>query len=107
MNRVEELRDLLAAARRNNWEGAPTSGMVVRVTVHRTPDDLPEKLWSQDTYLCIESLDFTFTATDHVPTVVHRTHSRPWVHGTEKRISYTRAKELLAQPLGQSELHQH
>lgn len=106
MDRVEQLKATLEAAADNGWN-ATTSFVVVRVSTHRTPDNIPEDWWPDQAYVCVEVLDFVFHSRDRVPTVVYKIHSRPWVEGTERRISYRVALELLAQPFNESTVHDH
>jgi hypothetical protein len=107
MDYIEQLRDRLKAAEAEGWSHA-TSLMAVRMTRHDTPKLVLDADWyPSPTYHCTEILGFTFTARNRVPVCVYKDRSRPWVDGTDRRISYKRALELLAQPLAESDFHKH
>ena len=105
MDRLEELRQKLEAAKANGW--VSTSSLVaIRMTEQTTPDNVPSFRWNKPTYERYEVLDFTFTGgTDRVPICGYKTSLAPWLGQSLRVISYAWALELLAMPLGKSPVH--
>lgn len=107
MDKVEQLRRFFEAATEHGW-ATTNVGIAIRMTDQTTPSEVIEAGWyPSSTYQCSEVLDFTFVRRDRVPIVVYKDRSRPWIEGTDTRISYRKALELLSQPLAESEFHKH
>ena len=105
MDRVAEWKKLMSEAAENGWTHVG-GGHVFRATVHQTPAEIKAAgWWDQDTFSCIEILDFVFVRQTGLPISTYQVHVSPWVTASSHRLSYRKALALLAQPLADSDIH--
>jgi hypothetical protein len=105
VDRVAEAQQAIRAAVANGWTYMG-GGTVRRTTVHETPRDVIAAEWyTGGQYDTHEFLSFVFASKDRVPRVIYGVARCPWLSRTDSKVSFRRAKELLAQPLSESDVH--
>lgn len=105
VDRLTEAQQAIRAAVANGWTHVDGS-TVRRTSSHETPRDVIEAGWyTGDRYETHEFLTFVFTRRDRAPKVVHGEDRCPWLVRMDSFVSFRQAKELLAQPMSESELH--
>lgn len=103
---VTDIRNLITTAEANGWQRCPgKSNTLRRITRHDTPKTIPSRWWARPTYEAVEFLSFVVADRNRAPKVIHGVGRAPWVGRQDAKISYKRATELLAQPVGESPVH--
>lgn len=104
-DRFAEIQAAVKDADANGWH-VLNETTVRRMTEHVTPQWALDNGWAAGaTYTTVEFLSFVFRARNLVPKVIYGTAPCPWVGRSDASISFKRAKELLAQPLADSKIH--
>lgn len=104
-DRLTEAQQAIRAAVANGWTYIG-NGTVRRTTTHATPQYVMDAGWyTGDRYDTHEFLSFIFRDRSRVPKVVYGVARCAWTNRTDATVSFRRAKELLAQPLAESDVH--
>lgn len=104
-DRMIETKEAIDAATANGWTYIG-NGTVRRTTTHTTPKYVMEAGWyPRAEYDTHEFLSFIFSRRDRVPKVVYGVARCAWTDRSDRLISFRRAKELLAQPMSESDVH--
>lgn len=98
-NRLQAVKDALAAALANGWERTPGKpNSVRRTTEHLTPERIPKNWWPGETYTSLEFVDFLVFDGGAKIVSLHKTTRCPWIARSDQKISTARALAILTDP---------
>lgn len=104
-DRMIETKNAIDAGAANGWVYIGNS-TVRRTTTHATPQFALDAGWyTGPEYDTHEFLSFVFGDRNRVPKVVYGVAHCAWTGRSDSSVSFRRAKELLAQPLADSDVH--
>lgn len=103
---VADIRSLISEAQANGWGPCPDKPNTLRrISTHATPERIPANWWPFPEYKAVEFLSFVVADRSRAPKVIHGVSRTPWLGRVDRSISYRKATELMAQPIGQSPVH--
>ncbi len=103
--RLTDIKAAIDAATVNGWKYLG-DGIVFRSVPHVTPQLVRDNFgYHRASYSSHETLLFSFRDRTRDPKVIYGVEYAPWTEFSDAAISFTRALELLAQPVADSDVH--
>lgn len=104
-DRLAELKAAITAAEANGWTYVGNN-TVRRMAEHVTPQFAVDNGWYPGaTYNSLEFLSFVLNGPSRAPHVTYGVCRVPWIDRQDRNVNWKRTLELLAEPIGSSDVH--